>query len=478
MAIDREATLKNAEKFLRVGRLDAAIAEYARVVEDQPRDWNSANTLGDLCIRAGQLDRAVGLYRGIAEHFLAEGFYPKAAAIFKKILKTAPDDERAQLRLAEISATQGLMADAKAYYTAIANRRRQRGDVAGADEIVVRLGTLDPDDLQAGLAAARASERSNQLGVAARQYRELYEALLAKGREAEALAALADCVRCDPDAAEPGVLLPLASMDLREGRLDAARVKLDRLLASGPAGRDGVINLARSLTSEHPAAAGLCVELAADALVASGDFATAAGLLDDLTTRVPGQVPILLKLVELCVDAGIEKVMYEAQARLADAYLASGQAAEARVIAEDLVTRQSGDPASVARLRSALEMLQVEGIDAVIAEHTSRSQSADPTEALDDVPADPPAPVTAPAPTTPAPAPVASAAPSAAAPVAHPAPPAPVPVAPVGHPAPPGPTTTASAPVAPAPRRTPAPPHPLLRHPLPSQSCGCRPRST
>ena len=156
---------------------------------------------------------------------------------------------------------------------------------------------------------------------------------------------------------------------------------------------------------------------------------------------------------------GSRRSMYEAQARLADAYLASGQAAEARVIAEDLVTRQSGDPASVARLRSALEMLQVEGIDAVIAEHTSRSQSADPTEALDDVPADPPAPVTAPAPTTPAPAPVASAAPSAAAPVAHPAPPAPVPVAPVGHSAPPGPTTTASAPVAPpAPRPAPRTP--------------------
>ena len=48
MAFDREDSLKKAEKLLRQGRLDAAIAEYQLVVEGQPRDWNTANTLGDL----------------------------------------------------------------------------------------------------------------------------------------------------------------------------------------------------------------------------------------------------------------------------------------------------------------------------------------------------------------------------------------------------------------------------------------------
>ena len=42
---------------LRQGKLDAAIAEYLRVVEDQPRDWNAANMLGDLYARAGQSTR-------------------------------------------------------------------------------------------------------------------------------------------------------------------------------------------------------------------------------------------------------------------------------------------------------------------------------------------------------------------------------------------------------------------------------------
>ena len=59
--IDRAATLRNAEKLLRQGKLDPAIAEYLRIVEDQPGDWNTANTLGDLYVRAGQTDRATSL---------------------------------------------------------------------------------------------------------------------------------------------------------------------------------------------------------------------------------------------------------------------------------------------------------------------------------------------------------------------------------------------------------------------------------
>ena len=79
MALDREDTLKKAEKLLRQGRLDGAIAEYVRVVEDQPRDWNTANTLGDLYVRASQSDKAVVQYGRIADHFYNEGFYPKVS---------------------------------------------------------------------------------------------------------------------------------------------------------------------------------------------------------------------------------------------------------------------------------------------------------------------------------------------------------------------------------------------------------------
>ena len=68
----------------------------------------------------------------------------------------------------------------------------------------------------------------------------------------------------------------------------------------------------------------------------------------------PRHVPALLKLVEICVDGGLEAAMYQAQAQLADAYLSSSQAAEARFIAEDLVAREPWEAAHIERFRRAL----------------------------------------------------------------------------------------------------------------------------
>jgi tetratricopeptide (TPR) repeat protein len=112
VAFDREDTLKKAEKLLRQGRLEPAIAEYLRVVEAESGDWVAANTLGDLYVRAGQSDKAAAQYSRIALHFVEEGFLPKAAALYKKLLKLNPDDEASQLQLADISQRQGLLADA------------------------------------------------------------------------------------------------------------------------------------------------------------------------------------------------------------------------------------------------------------------------------------------------------------------------------------------------------------------------------
>lgn len=329
-----------------MGRLDAAITEYARVVEDQPRDWTTANTLGDLYVRASQLDRAVALYDRIAVQLLKEGFYPRAAALYRKILKVAPNDDLAQIRLAEISVRQGLLADAKAGYTAVANRRRQRGDTAGVDDITIRLGAVDPADLPARLAGAQALERTGAMPAAARTYRTLYDELIEQGRENEAASVLEDCVRS--------------------------------------------------------------VDAAADAAVDAGDFGAAAALLQDFAARVPGRISTLLRLVEVSVDGGLDSVMYAAQAQLADAYLAAQRPDEARMIAEDLVTREPGDVAHVSRLRRALQALPVDDVEAVIAARLAAAEPTGPLEATTPAPpviavAPPPAPPVQTPPTKPAP---------------------------------------------------------------------------
>ena len=166
MPIDRTAILRNAEKLLRQGKVEPAIAEYLRVVDDQPRDWNTANILGDLYQRAGQTDRAVEQFIRIADHLNEEGFLPKAGALYKKVLKLKPDHEHALIQGAEIAARQGLLADARSSLHAVAERRRSRGDKRGLAQIQIRIGTLDPADYDARAGAARARAEAGDVKAA------------------------------------------------------------------------------------------------------------------------------------------------------------------------------------------------------------------------------------------------------------------------------------------------------------------------
>lgn len=394
----RQERLRKAEKLLRQGRLDAAIVEYVAAVEEQPRDWATTNALGDLYVRANQVDQAATQYGRIAEHFWKEGFFPKAAALYKKILKVKPTDEGSQLRLADISARQGLLVDAKTHYAAIIEQRRKRGDLRGANELVVRLGELDPADIDARQSAGRALVSLGETTKAIEVWSGLATDLAERGRAEEAVLALRQVVDLEPrdmaargrlaraylasgDLAaarehltaevagdDPTLLLAVAELELRAGRLEAGREIVDRILAREIGLRDQVATLAWHLCDGEETAAFVCVDALADQAIAQADWDSAAAVLQEFATRAPHHVDALLKLVEICVDGALEETMVGAQAQLADAYLATGRAAEARVIAEDLVAREPWDQAHLQRYRDALVQLGEPDPDARIAE--------------------------------------------------------------------------------------------------------------
>ncbi len=121
----------------------------------------------------------------------------------------------------------------------------------------------------------------------------------------------------------------------------------------------------------------------ADTAVAAGDFGAAAAALHEFVTRVRRHIVSLMRLVEICVDGGLEATMYSAQAQLADAYLDAGRGLEARIISEDLVAREPWDAANIALVRRALAMLGEPDPDAVIADRLSGDSPFMATDKLD-----------------------------------------------------------------------------------------------
>jgi tetratricopeptide (TPR) repeat protein len=218
--MDRQETLRRADKLLKQGKIEAAIAEYERAVDEQPRDWTTANLLGELYVRAGQAERAAAHYSRIAAQFRRDGFLPRAAALYKKILKIKPDDEHALLQAAEISVQQGLLADAKTHLNTLAERRVRQGDRRGAADVAARIAKLDPEDIQAQIAAARIIAELGDREAAREQYRKAAAQCVERKHVDGAITLLSEAAGLDP--ADVRIQQDLVRAFLAAGRLDEA----------------------------------------------------------------------------------------------------------------------------------------------------------------------------------------------------------------------------------------------------------------
>src|SRR6266849_9463714 len=116
MPLDRAKTVQNAEKFMRAGQHPEAITEYKKLADDNPRDMNVFNKLGDLCVRAGKNQDAIRYFLRIAEFYASDGFFLKAIAMYKKVSKLDPANVDCQTKLAGLDQQQGLTIEAKAQY--------------------------------------------------------------------------------------------------------------------------------------------------------------------------------------------------------------------------------------------------------------------------------------------------------------------------------------------------------------------------
>lgn len=386
MAFDRDETLRRAEKALRQGRLDAAIAEYARVVEEQPNDLATLNALGDLYVRAAQSDQALPLFMRVGDAYLREGFFSKAAGFYKKILKFTPNDEGALLKLADASIEQGLVVEARNSLQGVLARRRTRGDLVGADEIAVKLGDLDPHDLEAKLGAVKALARLKGVEAIPR-LRAVANDLEDAGRDADATELLREIVGLDPRESDcrarvirwaiahddvatarayltrqavtenPSLVPVTAELELLDGSADAARDALRLWVRRGPDAVTAIANLARRLGERGVALTFVALEVAVDAASAAGRYEDASEWLENYVIASPRDVPALLRLVELAVDGALPDALSRAQALLVDAYLEEGRSREARFVSEDLLSRDPSNEQHRARLRRALEQL-------------------------------------------------------------------------------------------------------------------------
>jgi len=246
--LDKNKIIEAAAKLVAKGAYDKAIKEYQKILEVDGKDVRILQKMGELYQKKNDNGQAAIYFTKVAESYANDGFFLKAVALYKQVLKLDPALMDVNIKLAELHQQLQLMGEAMAYYQIVANHYDKAGDVRRSLDVLKTMVDLDPDNVPSRVKLAdlylreqmtaeaiaefqraaehlkrqgsvddylRVAERisaiePNNLGLA----RELAELYLQRNDQKRALAKLQICFKADPRDIETLRLLAVAFQGL------------------------------------------------------------------------------------------------------------------------------------------------------------------------------------------------------------------------------------------------------------------------
>ncbi|HEY2390357.1 MAG TPA: tetratricopeptide repeat protein [Candidatus Angelobacter sp.] len=364
---NKAKVLAQAEKFVQQGKLPNAIAEYEKIVKEDPKDVTVLNTIGDLNARVGNNDEAMYYFKKVGDMYAQNGFAVKAIAIYKKLTKIGPYNAEHTTKLAELYGQQGLFNDARTHYMQVADQLLKSGDNQQAARVFQKILELDPENAHTQAKLADLYQKLGKKDEARNIFYTAAESLYARGSYAAAEEALEKVLSLDPantgalmlrgliavDAgdsqvavqylekvtdldARPDGLRALLRAKLHTGNAEGVEAVADKLLTKHN-DVTGVTTLAQwYVTNNHVEAALRLYERYSEKLFA-GNPAALQDALYPLTARVkdnPAALAIMNRLTNKAGDHAQNAEMMELQANTA---AQKGSFAEARDLYQKLM---------------------------------------------------------------------------------------------------------------------------------------------
>ena len=362
MASRRETLIASAEKSLSRGKVEAALGDYQKVLEETPGDIGILNKVGDLLVRLNRNDESITYFIRIAEHYAKDGFHVKAIAMYKKVNRLDPARLDVYERLAELYGKQGLGMEAKSQYQVLADHYLKQDNTGGAIAIFQKMVQADASNIQLHVKLADLFTQGRRVPEALKEYAIVAGMLRDRSAHAEAVQVYEKALKLAPDNVE--ILKSLIPLLLETGNVQGARAHLRKALETTPRSiplfilasdaalmandvadarawatkaqavdpeSEEVLNAvvkvqlkARRPDLAFPAAASL-----ADLAVRRGEFRRALGLLAPIAKLSPDNADLLKKIVDIAHAAGDDVSTVPYRSILAELYRKDGRLSEA-----------------------------------------------------------------------------------------------------------------------------------------------------
>lgn len=278
MVFDKTKAMRNAEKFLAQGKIQAAIGEYKQVVANDSKDFGSMNMLGDLYTKNADTSQAVKCYTAVGEHYSKQGFAQKAIAIYNKLSKLQPDSIEIAEKLGDLYKLKGSTNEARAHYKIVAEHYEKVGRKLDALEVRKQIASLDPTDTAIYLSLAVSYFEENQDDEATVAFVEAGSRFAKKSNHIEAISAFEKALDIKPN--DPEILASFARSHFAAGTPAVAAERLAQSHAAQPHDNDILL-------------------LLIDCQLEAGNTAEAEKALVSLVEKEPASHPKLLELARI-----------------------------------------------------------------------------------------------------------------------------------------------------------------------------------
>ncbi|MBK7708323.1 MAG: tetratricopeptide repeat protein [Acidobacteria bacterium] len=327
MSFDKTKSMRNAERFLSQGKIRAAISEYQRIVESDPKDFSTLNILGDLYAKGNETEDAVKCFKQVAEHYNKQGFAQKAIAIYNKFLRLDPHSPEVLEKLAQLHQSRGSNAEARNHYAALADQYQKQGKKAEALEIWKQIAKLDPNNTEVYLKVAEFCLQNGQKDEAAKAYTEAGIRLAASEQMESALTAFSRALEIRQY--DLAALNGYVKAQIKLGYADDAARRLEKILEQSPYNRE-------------------ILYLLVDCHLESGNLTLAEESVIRLVEQEPANYPKFIDLVELYIKSGDLVSGARILSMSSEHLLVGGKHEEFRRWANEIVAR---DPEQIDALR-------------------------------------------------------------------------------------------------------------------------------
>ena len=151
---DRIKIIEAAEKKVKAGKHQEAIAEYRKLLLGSGADVPINNIIGDLYIQLGQVDAAVKIFQSNIAYLEKKGAYSQALAICKKTSKLSPASTEFTVKLGDLYSHLGFAAEARTEYFKAAEELEQKQETESLLGLYEKLTRLERGDIEPRLKLA------------------------------------------------------------------------------------------------------------------------------------------------------------------------------------------------------------------------------------------------------------------------------------------------------------------------------------